>query len=390
MKILHTSDWHLGHQLYSYERDQEQASMLKQIENLVREEMPDALLISGDLYHTAQPSARVQTMLTDAIVRIHKACPSMHIIITAGNHDSGVKHEIFRTPWEALNVYVVGNINVDCPQRQIIEVGDKGIVIAVPYVNSRNMPEGYYQQLIDLAEQSNDRNLPIVLMAHTTVAGLDWSGHEGANDNSVGGIDAVEIDDLGSGYDYVALGHIHHQQWVRGGKIRVRYSGSPLPVSFDENYSHTVSMVEIESKDAALTLREVEIDNKLPLFTLPLGDALPWNDVVELLKNTKPEREGTYLRLNVLVDDFLPPTANEEAQKISAELGYRFCYIHAVREERQKYETYSMTVDQLQRESPEEIAKRYCRDKNLTWNDELSQMFQEIVALVEEDMRGDK
>ena len=82
MKILHTSDWHLGHSLYGYDRSEEQADMLAQIEDIVREQSPDAFVVSGDLYHTGQPSAAVQTLFTQAVMRIHAACPSMVIVIT--------------------------------------------------------------------------------------------------------------------------------------------------------------------------------------------------------------------------------------------------------------------------------------------------------------------
>ena len=111
MKILHTSDWHLGHTLYNFDRTEEQTAMLAQIIDIVREEKPDAFLLSGDVYHTSQPSAAVQKMFTDAIVQIHEANPDMTIVITAGNHDSGTKHEIFKTPWQALKVFSVGNID---------------------------------------------------------------------------------------------------------------------------------------------------------------------------------------------------------------------------------------------------------------------------------------
>ena len=82
MKILHTSDWHLGHTLYNYDRTEEQKSMLQQMEDIVKEEKPDVFLLCGYVYHTAQPSAAVQTMFTEALVRIHDAHPGMTIVIT--------------------------------------------------------------------------------------------------------------------------------------------------------------------------------------------------------------------------------------------------------------------------------------------------------------------
>ena len=82
MKILHTSDWHLGHVLYGYDRSEEQMSMLSQIERIIKDTQPDLMVLSGDVYHTSQPSAAVQTMFANAIVAMHQACPKMTIVVT--------------------------------------------------------------------------------------------------------------------------------------------------------------------------------------------------------------------------------------------------------------------------------------------------------------------
>ena len=102
MKILHTSDWHLGHTIYNYDRTEEQAEMLRQIEEIVKAQKPDVFLLCGDVYHTSQPSNAVQTMFANSLVKIHEANPGMTIVITAGNHDSGTKHDIFARRGEHL------------------------------------------------------------------------------------------------------------------------------------------------------------------------------------------------------------------------------------------------------------------------------------------------
>ena len=147
MKVLHTSDWHLGHTLYNYDRTEEQMVMLLQMVNIVREQKPDVFLLCGDVYHTPQPSAAVQTMFTNALMEIRDANPDMTIVITAGNHDSGTRHDIFRTPWKALKVFTIGCVDANQKEDMIIEVPGKGYVIAVPYVNERNMPKGLFQDL---------------------------------------------------------------------------------------------------------------------------------------------------------------------------------------------------------------------------------------------------
>ena len=155
MKILHTSDWHLGHVLYGYDRTEEQQAMLEQMAGIVEQQKPDVFLLCGDVFHTSQPSNAVQTMLSEGLVKIHEACPQMVIVMTAGNHDSGSKHEIFRTPWRALNVYAIGRLEKEKPEEHIIEVPGKGYIIAVPYVNEMNLPEGFFQQLLDKVAERN-------------------------------------------------------------------------------------------------------------------------------------------------------------------------------------------------------------------------------------------
>ena len=330
MKILHTSDWHLGHTLYNYDRTEEQMGMLVQMVNLVREQKPDVFLLCGDVYHTSQPSASVQTIFTNALMEIHQANPGMHIVITAGNHDSGSKHEIFRTPWKALQVYAIGNVSPDQTDDLIIEIPHHGFVIAVPYVNERNMPKGLLQQLLNEVERRNNNNLPVVMTAHTTVRGCDFSGHENASEYTVGGIDSYNLEELGTGYDYLALGHIHHAQFVHGGQHKVRYSGSPLPVSFDENYPHSVSIVEIGSHGSTPNVEDIEIRTHRPLVTLPTEGVAIWEDAKKELENFPSDIEA-YIRLKVEVDDFLPVEAHEEALRISQNKKCRFCVIHTSR-----------------------------------------------------------
>ena len=386
MKILHTSDWHLGHTLYNYDRTQEQMAMLLRMVDVVREEKPDLFLLCGDVYHTPQPSAAVQTMFTNALVAIHDANPEMTMVITAGNHDSGTKHDIFRTPWRALKVHTIGSVNPNQIEDLIIEIAGKGYVIAVPYVNERNMPKGLFQELLNQVEEKNSNNLPVVMTAHLTVSGCDFAGHEHATDYAVGGIDSYSIEEMGSGYDYLALGHIHHAQFVHGGHHRVRYSGTPIPVSFDENYPHSLTMVELTSHHEKPIIREVEIETHRPLVTLPTEGAVSWEKAKQLLANF-PDDVEAYIRLHVEVEDFLPAEAHAEAQLISENKKCRFCVINTRRLNSPIREAKMMSVQEFKSEEPIDIAKRYAEDLGIEFDNDMNELFQQTLDILSEDSR---
>ena len=389
MKILHTSDWHLGHVLYGHDRTDEQQKMLDQMVEIVEEQKPDVFLLCGDVFHTSQPSNAIQTMLSDALVSIHEANPKMAIVMTAGNHDSGTKHEIFRTTWRALHVYAIGQLEKENMDEHIIEVPGKGYVIAIPYVNDRNLPEGFFQQLLDKVAEMNTEGLPVVMTAHTTVKGCDFSGHDQGSEYVVGGIDSIDLEQLGEGYDYLALGHIHHGQFIRSGKHNVRYSGTPLPISFDENFSHSVSMVEIDKHGDTPTVTEIEINNPHPLVTLPSEGLASWETAKELLKKF-PDDIPAYIRLNVEIDDFLPVEAQAEAVSLVEGKQCHVCHINAKRKTIDQTEAKVLTVQEFQAEKPIEIAKQYANYEGISFDEEMTDMFNEIVNLVNDDARNEK
>ena len=388
MKILHTSDWHLGHTLYNYDRTEEQEAMLRQITGIVSREKPDAFLLCGDVYHTPQPSAAVQTMFNNAIVSIHKACPEMTIVVTAGNHDSPTKHEIFSTPWKAFGVHAIGNVSKDSPRSHIIEIPGKGYIVAMPYAYERNIPEGFFQQLLDEASAINQENLPVVMTAHLTLRGCDYTGHDNATEYTVGGIDTYEAEQIGEGYDYLALGHIHRPQFVHTGRHNVRYSGTPLAVSFDESYPHSVSIVEIERHGSRPEVRTIEISNPHPLVTLPRDGYAAWEEAKGLLA-AFPNDIPAYIRLNVAVDDYLPTEANMEAAALAEDKQCRFCCINAKRNVAISTAAKALTVQEFQAEAPIDIARRFAADTGRDFDAEMEGIFREAMEMVKEDSRKD-
>lgn len=374
MKIIHTSDWHLGHALYHYDRTAEQQDFLRQLTQIVAEEQPDALLVSGDVYHTSTPAAAVQGMLVEALVKMHDACPHMHIVVTAGNHDSAARLEADALLWKLAGVTIVGGVrrtpNGDPDyERHIVAIPDKGWVVAIPHVYSPNCPTPpdaevprdkrfthFCQAALDLVEERNEQGLPVVLMAHLAVSGSDFAGHD-----TLGMMETVDIQSLGTGYDYAALGHIHRPQTldIDG---RVRYSGTPLPVSFDEQCEHSVSVVTLHAHNKP-TIATRRITNKHPLHTLPPKEPADIEDALQMLADYRHDRP-TYIRLNVKVEDFIPSDARTKAAAIAAENNHRFCTfkITTSRPDEQPVNE-AISVEELQELSVVEVANMYYNQK---------------------------
>ena len=400
MKILHTSDWHLGHTLYNYDRSHEQQAFLQQLTRIVAEEMPDAMVVSGDIYHYSTPSAATQKMYTDGMLEIHRVCPGMTIVVTAGNHDSSSKLEIDSSLWKHFGVKVVGNIERNQEEvnleKHIVEVRNdrgilKGYIIAVPHVYPQNFPildtetpreerqARFFQALQDEVEKMNAERLPVVLMAHLSIEGSDQTGH----DDTVGGIEYVPISAMGEGYDYLALGHIHCPQNIKGSRHCARYCGTPLPVSFDEAYPHSVSIVEIQGEKAP-QIKTIEIENPMPLITLP-KEAVDFEEAIKLLEEY-PDDKPAYIRLNVLIKDYLAPDCNERASNAVKGKNCKFCYIKPNREKHTSDdETKHISIQEMQEMSPLEIAKLYFKEaEGEEMDEELCELMNSVVQKVKE------
>ena len=396
-KFIHTSDWHLGQNFYGYDRSEEQADFLKQLTSIVCKHKPDALLVSGDIFHTAAPSNATVSLYVESMLEIHHACPSMDIIIIAGNHDSASRLDSDSQLWKVAGVTVLGGIarNEDGLadlQRHIIKVGDKGIVAAVPFaypsgfpnVTSEARPAGqrqqaYFQALLDCANHDNHDHLPIVLMAHLAVSGSDIMGH----DNIIM-MERVGVQTLGEGYDYAALGHIHRPQNVTP---QARYCGTPLAVSFDEQCEHSVSIVEIDHHGSMPRIETKRIKNIKPLHTVPPGEPIPFDDALQLLQKLDSD-EPAYIRLNVSVERFLPHGAQERTALALADKACRFCEIKKTLTTAVPQQATQMTIEEFNTKAPIDIANQYFKDKlGEEMSEEQKKMFKHIYQLVNEENR---
>lgn len=385
MKIIHTSDWHLGQNFFNYDRSDDHESMIRQLIDLVQTEEPDALVIAGDIFDVATPNTTVQKRFAESVVKIHDARPSMTIVCISGNHDSASRHEIHQTPWEALNVQMIGKANMTEMDENIISINGKGWIVAVPYTNDRFLNDEFYSRLEATIKEKTAEELPIVYVGHAAITGCDHTGHDIMNGRFVGGIEYTGLDELGTVYDYIALGHIHKAQTFGNG--HARYCGTPLPVSFDEvrsGYEHSFSIVEIEAHGSVPSIRTVDVECPHPLVSIPSEGHAPWKDVIAELKKFPSDIEA-YIRLNVLLKESeqMPFDKDRQIEEAMAGKAARYAVTNPTREslvseERRQNAMSAITVEELQKLDPITVLKGYAERLGYTFSDKFQEMFDTV------------
>ena len=384
MKIIHTSDWHLGNRLYNYNRSDEEVDFFRQLAELVEKEQPDALVVSGDVFDTGMPGNDVAKGFTDRLLDVASRCPEMETVVIAGNHDSYSRLVVDEALWKRCRVHVFGipaedengNAVLD---GNIVEFPGKGYIAAVPFCHARNFPlipgsdgcdraKAYFTALSARLDEINTAKLPCVLMAHLAV-GKDTSFTGQDRRGVIGGEECVDPETLGSGYDYIALGHIHCPQWVKGGKKVARYCGTPRPIHFDETYPHGVDVVEVAAgREAEVRPAEFELLRKLKTFGGETGK--PFEDALADLAASEVA-EGTYVRLNMLIKagELAGSDWAERARKVASDKGLRFCYLKSISqeaEEKGEKEKFVLSVDELKELSSDSVVDILAQKHPLT------------------------
>ena len=401
MKILHTSDWHLGHTLYEHDRTEEHEDFLRQLKTIVVEQRPDALLVCGDIFDRVAAPVSARELYVRALLDMHDTCPDMQIIVTAGNHDGKSALETEGLIWSRLHVKVIGQVEFDNDgqvnfDRHIVEIRDAqgcllGFVAAVPHIYEYGYPQIgeaadkhdrqglFFQTLLNKVAERNPDNLPVVLSAHLAMAGGNFAGH--TFHDSIGGIETVKQERLGKGgYDYLALGHIHSPQTLSGSNPVARYCGTPVAISFDETGHHGVTMVTLEKGEAPV-IEEIEIRNPKPLLTLPVKPAL-FEDALQELREF-PDAEPAYIRLNVLLDGPLPPNHIEQILQVLDRKKAEYCCVVTSlpnREEKNEEYVELKPVDADNMPEPEELADRFFQKKfNVSMDADLAELLRKAI-----------
>lgn len=293
MRILHTSDWHIGRNLYGRKRYEEFESFLTWLAETIQQQEFDVLLIAGDIFDTSAPSNRAQQLYYRFLCRV-AASSCRHVVVIAGNHDSPSFLNAPKELLKALDVHVVGN-STELPEDEVLVLrNEQGapelIVCAVPYLRDRDIRlveageslEDKERKLIDgirthyaavaaVAEQKRKEigvDIPIVAMGHLFTAGGKTIDGDGVRELYVGSLAHVTAGIFPAIFDYLALGHLHVPQKVSDSET-IRYSGSPLPMGFGEaKQQKSVCQVTFgdlwnHSTDAIVELIDVPVFQKL-------------------------------------------------------------------------------------------------------------------------------
>lgn len=316
MRIMHTSDWHLGCSLYGRKRYEEAEAFLDWLSKLLEEENIDVLLVAGDIFDTTTPSNRAQKLYYQFLCRVAESS-CRHVVITAGNHDSPSFLNAPRELLRHLQVYIVGSIGESPDDEVLLLKNPEGeaelIVCAVPYLRDRDIRKveagesvedkgrkliegicSHYALRADAAQaiqNSLEKPVPIVAMGHLLVAGGKTVDGDGVRELYPGALAQVGADIFPPVFDYVALGHLHNFQTVAG-RRNCCYSGAPLPMGFGEA-SREKKVIKVEFADAKVEITPITV----PLFQALHSIRGDWHQIEEQLEELKSEPQNIWVEI---------------------------------------------------------------------------------------------
>ena len=398
MRILHTSDWHLGQKLCNLERHREHEFLLNHLLDLIREQEVDCLVHAGDIFDTANPPNLALRQYYDFLRRLREETPCRQAILVGGNHDSVSTLQAPQRLLEVLQVHVIGGLPQD-PQEQLIQIqgsdGEEALICAVPFLRDADLRsvlpgEGYearqqrlregiqahYQLLAELAQPWKQRGYFVCATGHLFVSN-GWAS-DSEKEIHLGLQDHFPVSDFPAVFDYVALGHLHRPQRV-GGSEHIRYSGSLLPLSFSEREDTKLALLLDIQHGKLQQIQELplpaprrllrlqggveEVCDKLQTLEDPAGDFDDWVEVRLQLKVPQP---GVDQQIQRVAEDrpslHLLQVRAEYAQQVQG----------------LEVQVPTRNLEELQ---PEEVFRELCRSRELAEEnqDQQLQTFRELL-----------
>ncbi|MCG2583354.1 exonuclease SbcCD subunit D C-terminal domain-containing protein [Massilia sp. TS11] len=402
MRLLHTSDWHLGQSFHNFERQAEHQHFLDWLLAALQREQPDALLIAGDVFDNSNPPASALRQFYRFLQQARCALPRLQIVVIAGNHDSPQRLEAPQPLLEDSGVVLVGPVprqpdgSIDVA-RLVLPLRDaSGAVaawcLAIPFLRPGDVARvdgaedpylagiaALYQQAASHALQLRQSGQALIAMGHCHLAQTQASP-DSERRIVIGGSEALPASLFGPEIDYVALGHLHLAQQV--GRPTVRYSGSPLPLSFSEiDYPHQVLRVDLGA--AGCEISALPVPRAVPLLRVPARHA-PLDQVLAALAALDlPATEAAlqpFLEVRVLLDKPLPGLRAEIEQALAGK-AVRLARIDPQRAAPAAPDTVpALSVDQLRLMAPQDVfARLYAERYQQAPPPELAQAFAELL-----------
>lgn len=317
MKILHTSDWHLGKKLEGIKRIEEQNKFIDTLEKIVTDEDPKIILIAGDVFDTPNPSSEAETLFFNALKKLSNS-GKRAIIIIPGNHDSAERLSasknlardfgiiIYEKPFEKKEIGAYGQFQITHSTEGgiVLNIDNEEIfVYSLPYPSELALNEEFDDDNISYSKRigsilqkgvdeidSYKQNICKIIMTHIFITGSIGDGDEKAIE--LGGARGVFLEDLPE-VDYIALGHIHKP--IKYNSKRAFYSGSPIEYRVSENkYSKKVFIADI-IKNSQLNLKEIELENYKPIKNYEVNGI---EKALELSHELKNIEEWIYLKIH--------------------------------------------------------------------------------------------
>ncbi|MBU3003070.1 exonuclease subunit SbcD [Paraglaciecola arctica] len=376
MKILHTSDWHLGQSFFTKSRKDEHQGFIDWLLQLVATEQIDAVIIAGDIFDTGTPPSYAREMYNQFVVDMQKL--NCVLVVLGGNHDSVSTLNESKQILACLNTFVVASTGVAI-EEQVFTIPDAqgqpaAVLCAVPFIRARDVLQSsagetgldkrqalgdaikqHYHNLYQIAlakKHDSGLDIPIIATGHLTALGVSQS--ESVRDIYIGTLDGFAADGFPPA-DYIALGHIHRPQIVAKSE-HIRYCGSPIPLSFDElGKPKQVMLVEFTGAQPT-SLRPIEVPLFQPMQVIK-GDLVAIEAALKSFKTSESDLP-CWLCLEVDSQDYLSDL-QQRVQDLTAELNVEVLQLRRTRNQRRKL------LNQAQNETLAELSPYEVFEKRL-------------------------
>ena len=399
MRILHTSDWHLGRKLREHDRSEEFRKFFEWLEGVIDSENPDALIVSGDIFNTFNPSIEAQEIYYSFLGKIAgKSCHN--IVIISGNHDSASFIDAPSEIMRRCNIHVIGRA---CPN-EIISINDSHgkpemIVCAVPFLHDKDIRTAkendtfadiereikagimrHYAEIFESARKiRGDMDIPIVAMGHLFLeAGRTQIG-EGKHSTYLGTAIKVGTDIFPQDIAYVALGHLHSSQKV--GRENIRYSGSPIAMTFGEcETQKSVSIVDFDGRNFA-GIKEIPV----PVWQRMDRVSGDMAEIERRLRELAGIKESVWAEVTYTGKE-LPGNLHERLAEITRDTMVEVLSLNNEREYEISGESYNpASVITIEDMKPSEMLELYFEEKKIPQSDReiFMPLYEEILKEME-------